>query len=474
MVKCTRHASKASCDADADCTYASGPKRAYCRVAKNSPRSPTAAAASDDLCRTLTRRDGRASRIFDDIVSVNRHATRDILPSSVLLDDGEAYMDVTTLYRRKRGDFFTLHPRAFAAGNYGKIFKGHFGVALAGAYSGGATRRCIVKKFMDDPRDAREVIVHATLFCATRHVDFAAFVARHPGAAAKIPAPLFAARYRTNTFFGMERVEVRLDDYMRAAPSHAQRWARFEKALVPLCRALMYLQDRFRFVHGDLYVGNVMVNVHPLRVFLIDFGRSSCDVQGKRISVDKSLRVPPTESLDLLVLLDSALSQFGGGAADAAVEVLCRRLLEGAYRAIFDPLHRDRKYQRFYDHYHAASVMYWVESEGPPPAHGVELRNDALARRLREGARTFTLDEFDAFRVKTLTVHHYVRGGPHHHFRPEEAAHVGTPVRWHSLVLAKPPFGHTVAEVTPRAMLRALGASAPQALVSSARVASPR
>jgi hypothetical protein len=149
----------------------------------------------------------------------------------------------------------------------------------------------------------KESIIHNELFCQMR--------GKFTKDMARIPKPLFMSKYIYKPqngselhipILGMEKIQYSMhsffdkveDDYINAS-SKAKVQATVDNVLIyvmiHMAKLLDDLQERFEFVHRDLHVGNVMVDmtkqVEQLKVYIIDFGYSSLVLDGMRINAEK-------------------------------------------------------------------------------------------------------------------------------------------------------------------------------------------
>lgn len=171
--------------------------------------------------------------------------------------------------------------------------------------------------------DTKELIIQAALFCDQRKFGAGA-------GSAQIPKPLFAVENRRQRYIGMQRLDQDLFTHLRSVP-RAERLGELKKCLRPLCKTLIYLQDKFSFVHGDMHSGNIMVTLRPFKVYIIDFGFTSLNMFGSRVYMDAQYRGSVmNRSLDLLMLLTALRSQ---GLSDE-VTAFCHKIIEPFYQLV--------------------------------------------------------------------------------------------------------------------------------------------
>lgn len=149
----------------------------------------------------------------------------------------------------------------------------------------------------------KEAIIHNELFCMTRG-KFVSDMAR-------IPKPLFMSKYIHKTsqnqtlhipILGMEKIQYSLHSFydkintdIRNKRVSSKTKYTMDKVLVYImihvAKLLDHLQSEYDFVHRDLHVGNVMIDMtkqtDKMKVYLIDFGYSSVIIDGMRINVEK-------------------------------------------------------------------------------------------------------------------------------------------------------------------------------------------
>lgn len=155
--------------------------------------------------------------------------------------------------------------------------EGTYGIAYAAKHNG---RDIVVKEIKEDERIEvnkedvmREVYAHITLFCgSTTNL---------------IVEPFFAVRNLMRYYpfeswmIGMDRLDVNMSEFFEIKNNHVKN--RFERdylftlAILDIANGLIELQEKFKFVHGDMHSGNVMVryrNKERPSFHLIDFGYS--------------------------------------------------------------------------------------------------------------------------------------------------------------------------------------------------------
>ena len=147
----------------------------------------------------------------------------------------------------------------------------------------------------------KESIIHNELFCRLRNSTSAE--------KAKIPKPLFMAKYSFQLngqdisvpVLGMEKLQYSLSSYIRMTRQQMDRKEISKEqcktllenvlilSLTKVCLLLEELQEKFMFVHRDLHIGNVMIDLsrsNHVSVYLIDFGYSTMMLDGVRINGD--------------------------------------------------------------------------------------------------------------------------------------------------------------------------------------------
>lgn len=165
----------------------------------------------------------------------------------------------------------------------------------------------------------REVVVNSILFCRTES-DF-------------IAEPLFAIRTEGGDFgVGMRRMDSSLNEYLSSLP-HNRKRREFLRTTIQLAEGILHLQEKFRFVHGDLKLNNVMVSNKEggeATVHLIDFGFSMLDLTSRhkkgrerrgRFSVDPRYNRPVfNRSHDFLNYIFT-LPAFGDAVSPSSLDV---------------------------------------------------------------------------------------------------------------------------------------------------------
>lgn len=149
----------------------------------------------------------------------------------------------------------------------------------------------------------KEAIIHNELFCMTR--------GKFTFDMARIPKPLFMSKYIHKTpqnqtlhipILGMEKIQYSLhsfydkviNDVGNKRVSSNTKYT-MDKVLVYImvhvAKLLDHLQSEYDFVHRDLHIGNVMIDMtkqtDKMKVYLIDFGYSSLVIDGMRINAEK-------------------------------------------------------------------------------------------------------------------------------------------------------------------------------------------
>ena len=149
----------------------------------------------------------------------------------------------------------------------------------------------------------KEAIIHNELFCLTR--------GEVSNDMARIPKPIFMSKYIHKTsnnetlhipILGMENIQFSLhsfydkinNDLINKNVSNHTKYA-MDKILIyimiHIAKLLDHLQEKYDFVHRDLHVGNIMVDMtkqtDKMKVYMIDFGYSSLVLDGMRINAEK-------------------------------------------------------------------------------------------------------------------------------------------------------------------------------------------
>jgi tRNA A-37 threonylcarbamoyl transferase component Bud32 len=201
-------------------------------------------------------------------------------------------------------DLFLYNPKVDKHGVSGLVMESSFG---SGENS---MQRSVVKLNKRNSTNLRtdimEIFMQAMLFCEMRTIQFSNFMKDHGSHYARIPKILFGARFKTSTdrsnYIGMEALDVTLHDFLldlHDTPN--QQLMAFVSIMIAICTTLEYLQSEFKFVHGDMHTGNIMMK--GSRPYIIDFGRANGIISGKYYSVDDKYEFEPTKSLDLIILL---------------------------------------------------------------------------------------------------------------------------------------------------------------------------
>lgn len=221
----------------------------------------------------------------------------------------------------RKGQVFTMGAR-IGGGRYGDIFKGTFG-------KDGATVPIAIKVPIKVPikvnrsdssenSDSSEFALQTSLFCMMRASAFKHvrdFPTSQP--MAKIPKPYFACRTREeHVIIGMEALDATLINHVLQRPL-VQRVAVLSACVRQLSCLLDFLQRANKFAHNDMHANNVMLRGD--KVYLIDYGMSSYTTdEGTRVNVDTAYDgVPFNPTLDLLILLTSAMETFARNSAKA-------------------------------------------------------------------------------------------------------------------------------------------------------------
>ena len=279
-----------------------------------------------DLCRTIKSFEGlnlnklssnRMANTFRSIKSQEKVKTNTLFDNSSIAnstdlvynapDMTQEYGNSTTAYNLNPQDVFIKQSKAIAKGASGSIYKGHFGTGP------GSMQKVIVKENVQGtPRtDAMELLLQTFLFCDFRGMSYISEAGSK--GAAKIPKPLFAANLENKKrYIGMQTLDQDCNKYLQCVKGETSdsHWNKFMDVAKAVILCLEYLQKNFEFVHGDLHLGNVMVTLSPFKVYIIDFGRSACNMWGKRqYADDQDFKWNFSPSVDLLIFY-TAVADF--------------------------------------------------------------------------------------------------------------------------------------------------------------------
>ena len=194
---------------------------------------------------------------------------------------------------------FSVRRDAIAAGSFGSAHLGTFGDGP------NSNQACIVKvqeyrlKFV-----VAELMIQTKMFCELRRGNVLG------PKSATIPKPLFVAIDSPTSFIGMTAAEISVKDYIKEvqADRPASLCTKIRDILLQLCPLLNYMQETFKFMHGDMHADNIMLKRNPFRVYMIDFGFSSATFPGFAQRVHGYLRYENAvfdKSLDLLMFSES-------------------------------------------------------------------------------------------------------------------------------------------------------------------------
>lgn len=265
-------------------------------------------------------------------------------------------------------DTFMYNKIPITGGSYGAICRGAFNIPQESVRSiyldklKDTKASNVVIKINLPSADKKEVLcelkLQIMLFCDQRKSS-------PPPGSARIPKPIFAAVCNTNSPFlfvshkkkdksrilkgthiiGMEPLEQDITTaIIKYKKDEAALWKEFHSALRQVALCLKHLQSSYKFMHGDLHAGNVMEKAG--KYYIIDFGMSSYDDEGKRIRCNKLYRGKPfNQSLDLLMLVMTLYNQFKYH--DTRVNSFCRCIISGFMHKIaqgalpgFDKMHK--------------------------------------------------------------------------------------------------------------------------------------
>ena len=211
----------------------------------------------------------------------------------------------------KQATFEFMHsPSRFSISRYA-IASGSYGSAHLGTFGDGPNSKqpCIVKVQEGHLNTVvTELMIQTKMFCELRKRG----TVLGP-LSATIPKPLFTAIDNITSFIGMTAAEVSVKEYVREIQANqpASLCTKIRDILLQLCTLLNFLQETFKFVHGDMHGSNIMIKKKPFRVYMIDFGFSSATLPGFSHRVHAALRYQNTvfdKSLDLLMFSESLTS----------------------------------------------------------------------------------------------------------------------------------------------------------------------
>ena len=312
-----------------------------------------------DMCRTL--KDFQSSELNKINSAVIKRTFVPVTSQNVVsrstfhLEDQQIYATSLKIFELNENNKFFLEKKPIAQGNSGKIFRGRFGTGVA------TMQKSVIKINTegDAKTDLMELLIQTHLFCEFR--SMAAMTALQQGSA-KIPKPLFGAELNQQRIIGMQYVDETCRSYLKprhneTSDAHFQRFLHVAKAV---CNCLHFLQTNFNFVHGDLHLGNVMITHVPFRVYLIDFGRSACDMMGKRRYADPEFPWKRSPSVDLLVFYTEVVELVK---KSFTAHQYCEYETNKVYDQILKPKLKDvpSKFKVFRDYYNAnTSEQKWA------------------------------------------------------------------------------------------------------------------
>ena len=166
---------------------------------------------------------------------------------------------------------------------------------------------------------------------------------------------MYAARYNKKRYIVLEPMQNTLEYELmfRENETSEQHFKRIKGYLITICETLKFFQEKCKFVHGDLHIGNIMFkNSIP---YVIDFGRSSLVINGNRQHGDKDFLWEYSPSVDLIALYSTIADELEyQGLGDCKTYKFCHKYVDKFYKKVLEtPLKSlDKKYipfRRVYD-----------------------------------------------------------------------------------------------------------------------------
>ena len=194
--------------------------------------------------------------------------------------------------------------------------------------------------------DAVELLIQTYLYCIARDKK---------GKKVYIPKPMYAARHKKKRYIVLEPMQSTLEDELmfKENETSEQHFKRIKGYLITICETLKFFQDKCKFVHGDLHVGNIMFkNSIP---YVIDFGRSSLVINGNRQHGDQDFLWEYSPSVDLIALYSTIADELEyQGFGDCKTYKFCHKYVDKFYKKVLEtPIKSlDKKYlpfRRVYD-----------------------------------------------------------------------------------------------------------------------------
>ena len=204
----------------------------------------------------------------------------------------------------KYGNYLIAYHKEIGSGTYGTVYSGSMVDRITGK-----KKNIVIKQVntTDILEFFSESILQLELFCGMRGLF---------GFGARIPKMEFVSKYRSRStgkmkyLVGMEPLE---GDCWKFFGNKKIKDIHKIKAIKSVANILKTMQKKFKFMHRDMHLGNIMYknigssSAPNYRMYIIDFGMSTATFNGYKLNqivnmYDEPYRFNPTHDLRLMML----------------------------------------------------------------------------------------------------------------------------------------------------------------------------
>ena len=182
----------------------------------------------------------------------------------------------------------------------------------------------------------------------------------------------------------MSRADTTYHNYITSLSSSNDLYNAFKTIAISLMAVLEYWQEEFQFVHGDLHSQNIMITENPLKVLVIDFGRSSCILRQRRRYASNEFPFEFTKSLDPIIFLECTEQLFRPTAVPGKIKNYLRNKVAEVYEPILGAKSKANRYKTHYEDNPGYSYYKWWSLVLATPSFSETYSNSSPKTIIRE------------------------------------------------------------------------------------------